>query len=97
MAWLCGVWGRRCGFEGHVCTPLLLLSCLLWAGAQGVTGVSVAVVLFPTDAGERDGASAGVTPAPTSEHEDDNSLGYTGTAGSLFLSAGGFGQLKPGS
>ncbi|KAM7412830.1 hypothetical protein PAMA_020288 [Pampus argenteus] len=28
----------------------------------------------------QDGASEGATPAPTTEHEDDNSLGYTVSA-----------------
>eukprot|EP00063_Salmo_salar_P044031 XP_014018866.1 PREDICTED: roundabout homolog 1-like isoform X2 [Salmo salar] len=32
-----------------------------------------------TGAATQDGASEGATPAPTSEHEDDNSLGYTGS------------------
>ncbi|KAJ8368440.1 hypothetical protein SKAU_G00084680 [Synaphobranchus kaupii] len=91
MARLRGVWTLRHGFEGHAGTPLLLclLSCWLCTGVwgvptlpangQGSTRVSDAVLLFPTDAGEQDGASEGVTPAPTSEHEDDNSLGYTGS------------------
>ncbi|KAL0973420.1 hypothetical protein UPYG_G00203350 [Umbra pygmaea] len=51
---------------------------------EAVPGVSVPVVLFPTDAGAGgaadDGATEGAKPAPTSEHDDDNSLGYTGTA-----------------
>uniref|UniRef100_A0AAZ3R497 Roundabout, axon guidance receptor, homolog 1 (Drosophila) n=1 Tax=Oncorhynchus tshawytscha TaxID=74940 RepID=A0AAZ3R497_ONCTS len=46
-----------------------------------VPAVSVSVVLFPTDTGAatQDGASEGATSAPTSEHVDDNSLGYTGS------------------
>lgn len=54
---------------------------LVMSGNDSVPGVSVSVVLFPTDTGAatQDGASEGATSAPTSEHEDDNSLGYTGT------------------
>lgn len=48
---------------------------------QNASGFSVPVVLLLTETGvAQDGASEGVTPAPTTEHEDDNSLGYTGTA-----------------
>ncbi|KAG7471255.1 hypothetical protein MATL_G00122520 [Megalops atlanticus] len=93
--WIGGAWGRGQEFGGHVCTPLLLfaLSCSLCAQAAGVrvvsqagesaSRVSVAVVLFPTDPGEQEAASDGVTPAPTSEHDDDNSLLYTGLTGEL--------------
>ncbi|KAJ7995248.1 hypothetical protein DPEC_G00242580 [Dallia pectoralis] len=52
------------------------------ASGDGVMpGVSVLVVSFPTDAGAaaEDGANEGATPAPNTEHDDDNSLGYTGT------------------
>uniref|UniRef100_A0AAZ3PMS6 Roundabout, axon guidance receptor, homolog 1 (Drosophila) n=1 Tax=Oncorhynchus tshawytscha TaxID=74940 RepID=A0AAZ3PMS6_ONCTS len=51
------------------------------SGDESVPVVSVPVVLFPTDTGAatQEGASEGATPAPTSEHEDDNSLGYTGS------------------
>ncbi|KAM6933834.1 roundabout homolog 1 isoform 6-T6 [Xenentodon cancila] len=38
-----------------------------WKGDRSKTGVA------------HDGASEGATAAPTSEHEDDNSLGYTGS------------------
>ena len=41
---------------------------------------SVPVVLLLTETGAtQEGVSQGATPAPTSQHEDDNSLGYTGT------------------
>lgn len=45
------------------------------------SGFSVPLVLLLTETGvAQDGASEGATTAPTTEHEDDNSLGYTGTA-----------------
>ncbi len=48
---------------------------------QNASGFSVPVVLLLTETGvAQDGASEGATPAPTTENEDDNSLGYTGTA-----------------
>ena len=48
---------------------------------QNTSSFSVPVVLLLTETGiTQDGASDGATPAPTSVHEDDNSLGYTGTA-----------------
>lgn len=48
---------------------------------QNASGFSVPVVLLLTETGvAQDGASEGATPAPTTEQEDDNSLGYTGTA-----------------
>lgn len=47
---------------------------------QNASGFSVPVVLLLTEMGvAREGASEEATPAPTTEHEDDNSLGYTGT------------------
>ncbi|KAJ8402303.1 hypothetical protein AAFF_G00371680 [Aldrovandia affinis] len=46
-------------------------------------GLAVLSHLAVSDAGGKGGASEGATPTPTSEHEDDNSLGYTGTACSL--------------
>ncbi|KAI3353664.1 hypothetical protein L3Q82_004909 [Scortum barcoo] len=49
-------------------------------GGQNASGFSVPVVLLLTETGvDQDGASEGATPAPTTEHEDDNSLGYTGS------------------
>ncbi|XP_064157581.1 roundabout homolog 1 [Anguilla rostrata] len=53
--------------------PFVIATLLGLARSQSQEGP------FVPDAGERDGASGGVTPAPTSEHEDDNSLGYTGS------------------
>lgn len=51
---------------------------------QNASSFSVPVVLLLTDTGvAQDGASEGATQAPISEHEDDNSLGYTGTAAAL--------------
>lgn len=48
---------------------------------QNASRFSVPLVLLLTETGvAQDGASEGATPAPTTEHEDDNSLGYTGTA-----------------
>lgn len=53
---------------------------------QNTSGFSVPVVLLLTETGVApDGASEGATPAPTTEHEDDNSLGYTGTAAAFFM------------
>ncbi|XP_014070696.2 roundabout homolog 1 [Salmo salar] len=85
--------GYRVGWQLHpLSLALLSVWCCLcqmgigaWAlavsGDESVPGVSVSVVLFPTDTGAatQDGASEGATSAPTSEHEDDNSLGYTGS------------------
>lgn len=51
---------------------------------QNTSGFSVPLVLLLTETGvAQDGASEGATPAPNAEHEDDNSLGYTGTAAAL--------------
>lgn len=48
---------------------------------QNASGFSVPLVLLLTETGvAQDGASEGATPAPSTEQEDDNSLGYTGTA-----------------
>lgn len=41
-------------------------------------------VLLSTDTGTQEGTSSRATEAPTAEHDDDNSPGYTGTA-SYFL------------
>lgn len=49
---------------------------------------SVPVVLLLTETGiAQNGASEGATAAPTSQHEDDNSLGYTGTAVAVVAAA----------
>lgn len=48
---------------------------------QNASEFSVPVVLLLTETGvAQNGVNDGATPAPTAEHEDDNSLGYTGTA-----------------
>lgn len=48
---------------------------------KNVSEFSVPVMLLLTETGvAQNGANEGATPAPTTEHEDDNSLGYTGTA-----------------
>lgn len=46
----------------------------------------MSVLPLPTDMGREGGASEEATPTPTSEHEDDNSLGYTGIAIECLLS-----------
>lgn len=56
-----------------------------WTGGeengQNASEFSVPLVLLLTETGvSQNGASEGATPAPTTKHEDDNSLGYTGTA-----------------
>ncbi|XP_044058651.1 roundabout homolog 1 isoform X7 [Siniperca chuatsi] len=53
-------------------TPLLIMVLLRLAQGQEVP-------LVPETRVAQDGASEGATPAPTTEHEDDNSLGYTGS------------------
>lgn len=51
---------------------------------QNASSISVPVVLLLTETGfSQDGASERATQAPISENEDDNSLGYTGTAPAL--------------
>lgn len=61
----------------------------VWTGGgesgQNASELSVPVVLLLTETGvAQNGASEGATPAPTTQHEDDNSLGYTGTAAAAF-------------
>lgn len=61
----------------------------VWTGGgesgQNASEFSVPVVLLLTETGvAQNGASEGATPAPTTQHEDDNSLGYTGTAAAAF-------------
>uniref|UniRef100_A0A669EQ01 Roundabout, axon guidance receptor, homolog 1 (Drosophila) n=1 Tax=Oreochromis niloticus TaxID=8128 RepID=A0A669EQ01_ORENI len=53
-------------------TPLFIMVLLRLAWGQEVP-------LIPETGVAQDGASEGATPAPTTEHEDDNSLGYTGS------------------
>ena len=55
-------------------------------GGQNASGFSVPVVLLLTEIGvAQEGASDETTPAPTAEHEDDNTLGYTGTGAAFPL------------
>uniref|UniRef100_A0AAQ5XXH5 Roundabout, axon guidance receptor, homolog 1 (Drosophila) n=1 Tax=Amphiprion ocellaris TaxID=80972 RepID=A0AAQ5XXH5_AMPOC len=61
---MCGTWSGA--------TPLFIMVLLRLAPGQEVP-------LVPETGVAQDGASEGATPAPTSEHEDDNSLGYTGS------------------
>lgn len=61
-----------------------------WGGPSGLNAseFSVPVVLLLTETEiAQNGASEGATAAPTSQHEDDNSLGYTGTAASATAAA----------
>ncbi|XP_041850194.1 roundabout homolog 1 isoform X3 [Melanotaenia boesemani] len=53
-------------------TPLFVMILLGLARGQDVP-------LVPESGVTQDGASEGATTAPTSEHEDDNTLGYTGS------------------
>uniref|UniRef100_A0A3Q3K3F0 Roundabout, axon guidance receptor, homolog 1 (Drosophila) n=2 Tax=Monopterus albus TaxID=43700 RepID=A0A3Q3K3F0_MONAL len=53
-------------------TPLFIMVLLRLAHGQEVP-------LVPETGVTQDGASEGPTPAPNTEHEDDNSLGYTGS------------------
>ncbi|KAM3616627.1 uncharacterized protein V6R79_021018 [Siganus canaliculatus] len=89
-----GFYSQRQSLQGW---SLCLLSLCLSQGCRGLevwtvggesgknaSGFSVPVVLLLTETGAaQDGASQGATPAPTTEHEDDNSLGYTGTGAAL--------------
>lgn len=57
----------------------------VWTGGggngQNAAEFSVPLVLLLTDTGvAQTGANGGATPAPAAGPEDDNSLGYTGTA-----------------
>ncbi|XP_041733998.2 roundabout homolog 1-like [Coregonus clupeaformis] len=56
-------------------TPFVIVALLRLVQSQLLEGSLVP----DTGAATQDGASEGATPAPTSEHEDDNSLGYTGS------------------
>lgn len=79
-------------FKSHCLQSLVLLICW-YQGYWGATVLPVAQnslledlesVLLPTDTGTQEGTSSRATEAPTAEHDDDNSPGYTGTA-SYFL------------
>ena len=72
----------------HLSLALLsVCSLCLYQGGQGQEASgermpldSVPVVLLLTETGAtQEGVSQGATAAPTSQHEEDNSLGYTGT------------------
>lgn len=92
--WVFGFCGPRQSLQG--CSRALLCVFALcfcqgcrglqvWTGGgesgQNASEFSVPVVLLLTETGvAQNGANEGATPAPTTEHEDDNSLGYTGTA-----------------
>lgn len=75
-------------FKSHCLQSLVLLICW-YQGYWGATMMPLAQyslhedsesVLLPTDTGTQEGTSNRATEAPTAEHDDDNSLGYTGTA-----------------
>lgn len=94
--WMFGCGGQRRSLRGRGGSRALLCVfafcfCQGCSGLQVGTGggqsglnaseFSVPVVLLLTETGiAQNGASEGATAAPTSQHEDDNSLGYTGTA-----------------
>ncbi|KAF3847520.1 hypothetical protein F7725_020548 [Dissostichus mawsoni] len=72
--------GGRPVFVSFGCTGLEVWTVGGESG-QNASGFSVPLVLLLTETGvAQDGASEGATTAPTTEHEDDNTLGYTGTA-----------------
>lgn len=90
--WLSGIKGQA----SHRCRAALfcaLALCLyqrcrglpVWTrvggSGQNAANFSVPLVLLLTDTGvAQTGANEGATPAPAAGPEDDNSLGYTGTA-----------------
>ncbi len=92
--WVFGFCHQRQSLQGWSPALLCVFTLYLCQGCRGLevwtvggesgqnaSGFSVPVVLLLTETGvNQDGASEGATPAPTTEHEDDNSLGYTGTA-----------------
>lgn len=92
--WVSGLVRRRQRLRDWSQALLAVFAVCLCQGARGLevwtvgvesgpsaSSFSVPVVLLLTEtAVAQDGASEGATPAPNSEHEDDNSLGYTGTA-----------------
>lgn len=92
--WVFGFCHQRQSLQGWSTALLCVFALCLCRGCRGLevwtvggesgqnaSGFSVPVVLLLTETGvDQDGASEGATPAPTTEHEDDNSLGYTGTA-----------------
>lgn len=89
-----GVCSQRQSLQEWILALLCVFALCLCHGCRGLevwtvggesehnaSGFSVPLVLLLTETGvAQDGASEGATAAPTTEHEDDNSLGYTGTA-----------------
>lgn len=94
MMWAFGFHRQRQSSQGWSPALLSIFTVCLCQGCRGqevwtvgvesgqsASSFSVPLVLLLTETGvAQDGASEGATPAPTTEHEDDNSLGYTGTA-----------------
>ncbi|XP_053095771.1 roundabout homolog 1 isoform X7 [Pangasianodon hypophthalmus] len=66
------MWTQRCG---------LLNGLLFWSLVLSPrSSLQVLVpVLLPTDSGTAEAAKEGVTPAPASGHDEDNTLAYTGS------------------
>lgn len=95
--WVFGSCCRRQNSSSWIPALLSVLALCLCQGCRGLevwiaggesrqnaSGFSVPLVLLLTETGvAQDGATEGATPAPNTEHEDDNSLGYTGTAAVL--------------
>ncbi|KAK5868861.1 hypothetical protein PBY51_009838 [Eleginops maclovinus] len=72
-----------CVFAFYLCQGCTGLEVWIVGGESGqnASGFSVPLVLLLTETGvAQDEASEGATTAPTTEHQDDNTLGYTGTA-----------------
>lgn len=90
--WVFGVHGQAShGRSAALFCVLALYVCQtcrglpVWTGGggsgQNAADFSVPLVLLLTDTGvAQTGANEGATPAPAAGPEDDNSLGYTGTA-----------------
>lgn len=85
--------GNIMQFRGCNCLLSLVLLICWYQGYWGATMLPLAQyslledsesVLLPTDTGTQEGTSNRATEAPTAEHDDDNSLGYTGTASYFF-------------
>lgn len=92
--WVFGFCSQRQSLQGYSLALLCVFTLCLGQGCRGLqvwtvggesgqntSEFSVPVVLLLTETGvAQNGVNDGATPAPTTEHEDDNSLGYTGTA-----------------
>lgn len=99
VMWVFGLLCKRQRLQGWSLALLSIFTVCLCQGGRGLevwtvgvesgqnaSSFSVPLVLLLTEMGvAQDGASEGATPAPTTEHEDDNSLGYTGTAAAFNL------------